>query len=918
MAADSYTALPRPRTPRMDDKPLPSLPSKSSPTLTNPDMVLPDGLSYGDSSPDGSYRRPPSLGYLRDITNMDAGMRASVESERSNVGSRDMQREKRGLMSRKLMLLRSRSGETGDLPVVPRSVPHLEEDGEARKTDGTMLVVPGFEDSIDGAEDAGEGKRMSIGSSFDMEDYNAIPAFLAKYKDSHPTDDENTDSESIAAHPRATNGLDAHRQAQKDEQVSAMLSKRAEEILANAKKRLNLMEGNLRGARDLVAPLTAANLKRATSLGSSPANGYSARRFEAEQNRPGSPARQHRTLHAQASSPTMGRDFHLGHMRVHSENEVPERPRTAMESASGFTKGSRYPVRPNGRTANRALRGSQSFDSLSSVSTPRRPTRVPVTPDLNLGPLPEDEDAVSPISSRDDSGYSLTYSDDPTRSISATDDLREQMTSLKGRISNLRDRAKKDSMRRQSMNSLRDVSPLNNAQHEAPGMYYFDQSSAQHAALNSPTAVDDTAGHYRATNLPTPPQENHYPFTGSRNAFAERTPGSQSFSRPTSRGPRNAGLGILTKDVKPMHKRTKSGTAIVSPAEHRYSHHQEQNGHRDMPGSFDFHDNDVTPDADQGAEIDPYDDVILPPPSPDEGAAYGEGPELELDNESIYEDADDLPTSVVAHEDREDAFDYEHFFLHSAMATYQRSSSPAASDISNTSAETARAPAHQVADEKELSDDEELADDTEIWHSPESDDYPPAMPETPEALRQIERKIQHSRTLSADSVSTVASFATATEGFRSGRASALDWPIPPSVENSRPSTAVRKVTKEGDATSDRADSGVEVPRRPASSGSQGPRSALSPTMGFSFPINGAMSPPLTPMTRVPDPTAVAVNALLDPSGRVLGLKDKAMMFGLTEGLRRAVSALQGGDEGVEKMVELRRRLEEARRLLEGI
>jgi hypothetical protein len=72
----------------------------------------------------------------------------------------------------------------------------------------------------------------------------------------------------------------------------------------------------------------------------------------------------------------------------------------------------------------------------------------------------------------------------------------------------------------------------------------------------------------------------------------------------------------------------------------------------------------------------------------------------------------------VPHEEREDAFDYEHFILHSALGNYSRQLRRASS-ASRESAETTR-PAH--------------------------------------------RPVQHSRTNSNMSDSTVATFATATEG----------------------------------------------------------------------------------------------------------------------------------------------------------
>ena len=60
-----------------------------------------------------------------------------------------------------------------------------------------------------------------------------------------------------------------------------------------------------------------------------------------------------------------------------------------------------------------------------------------------------------------------------------------------------------------------------------------------------------------------------------------------------------------------------------------------------------------------------------------------------------------------------------------------------------------------------------------------------------------------------------------------------------------------------------------------------------------------------------------VNALLDPAGRQLGLKDKALLFGLVENLRRVCESLQSTDEAQYEGRVLRRRLDDAKRALGG-
>ncbi|KAL1586961.1 hypothetical protein WHR41_04055 [Cladosporium halotolerans] len=857
-----------PQTPQALDKPLPSLPS---PTLTNPDMVLPHaGSVHAPDSPE-SLGGPPSISYLRDITNQDAGERASMDREWQL--QQPAKKEKRSLMGRKMMLLRNRPGSAKKDDAQSRH------DSPARQEfyddNPPIASSPTIHDGDRLAPQISNDKRSSIGaSSFNSEEYEAaLPAFLSRYQSREETEDELTDTEKPPAVRMGyscsiAGGADAQRKAQEEEEHnSAMLSQRAEQILANAKKRLNLMEGNLRGARDLVAPLTAANLKRATSLGSSHTSpAYGTKRFLMDgytNTRPG------RVLHMQASTPSLGADYHQGHARTHSDNALPERPHTALARGDAFGRKGRIPVRPSNSTWT-DLRGSRSFDSLKSsdVQPPRESPAAMGTPDPDLEPLPEESASQVAPSVRDNResvytesayGYGLGI----TRSPSTTDNLREQMSSLKGRISSLRDRAKEDSIRRQSYNSLKDASPLNNADFQAPDMWYSDSSSpagqspfdAQNQYQRSPSKPEGGDRTWGALPLKT----------GSRNAFAEMAAVQRSDS-PSLR-----------------QRRIQYGEANAGHSNPPGQGHG-RTGSRDMPGSFDTSDNEVLSDAGGGAQTSTSDAPTLS--TPENPSEYFP----DNDDESVYEDAEpDLPTSVVPHEEREDAFDYEHFFLHSAMARYQQSSSPDHSDTDSVSStSTAKGPTTTTRD-------------LDPAHYDGADP-----PDTPEALREIERKLAHSRSQSVDSVSTLASFATATE--QQGRAS----PTPSAL-------ALAQVSKSHSRRSSRALS------RPSSTDPQRSRrppsdpSRISSSLRRSQGIPTPLLSPLLSSTPVADPTTVAVNALLNPQGRCLGLKDKALVFGVVESLRRVCEKLQEGEdeEGVE-VGEARARLEGVRRALEGV
>ena len=214
---------------------------------------------------------------------------------------------------------------------------------------------------------------------------------------------------------------------------------------------------------------------------------------------------------------------------------------------------------------------------------------------------------------------------------------------------------------------------------------------------------------------------------------------------------------------------------------------------------------------------------------------------------SIYEEPMDEPRLSQRHEDREDAFDYQNFFLHSSMGRFERRLSSGSTD----SGATTKGPV-KVSEQV------------------------PATPETPETLREIERNLDaQERKMSTDSLSTAASFATANEEAGSGRISRLQSPT-------------QRVHSDG------ADSGVGM---------------LKSRTLRKFPAE--------PRSPTGSGTSAAVAALIDPKGRPLGLKDKALVYMLAESLNKVCLKLQAGEETEYDNRLLRRRLDAARKALDG-
>ncbi|KAI5250587.1 hypothetical protein E4T42_04962 [Aureobasidium subglaciale] len=261
---------------------------------------------------------------------------------------------------------------------------------------------------------------------------------------------------------------------------------------------------------------------------------------------------------------------------------------------------------------------------------------------------------------------------------------------------------------------------------------------------------------------------------------------------------------------------------------------------------------------------------------------------------SVYEDAPESSPLVSGprHEDRHDAFDYSRFFLHSATGTFEpntptrhtRSTSLSSSD----SCLTARAyPVNSTLPTTGAEQDDE-------------DLQAPPTPETPEALRHIEdvkmpSRIQHRRGLSAESLATIATFETAEEGHQ---ISIAQW-----------------LSRSTSASSIHNPSDLSKPPSRTHPSTQGglPSPAMPPTYTPASAQQGQQYISISPSA-----TTIAVSALLDPAkGQGLGSKDEALVYTLVEGLRDVVGELQLGAGGEERRRWLRRRLDEARRVLEG-
>ena len=256
------------------------------------------------------------------------------------------------------------------------------------------------------------------------------------------------------------------------------------------------------------------------------------------------------------------------------------------------------------------------------------------------------------------------------------------------------------------------------------------------------------------------------------------------------------------------------------------------------------------------------------------------------------------------HEDRPDAFDYENFYLHSSMGHYGRSDvSRTSSHSSMYSVETTKPTNNLVAEPSEIDDNDHGSLSNEDSTS---------------------RYSGHLRQNSGESVSTVATFATATEGRASDEEPEEDW------VNRRPMAGSWQPEYHSKHKSDR-------------NGGQATTEGLQQAFGIRVdtavnkPSNTTKSPSFSPNTptQLPYANTVSLHSSLDllsalsgssgteagGPGKTIQLndRDKELVERLIQSLSKVCIKLHNGtvDGGRYESRLWRRRIDAARRVLDG-
>ena len=484
-----------------------------------------------------------------------------------------------------------------------------------------------------------------------------------------------------------------------------------------------------------------------------------------------------------------------GHSRVLSETSVPSssvrlsrtpeiRSASALDYSPGHSIGpvlqdgsstahahGLSPASISSRSFNTPLKALQEEDaSPSSSSTNKTSPEISMPRGLgittNPGFTPDNIGLGDGDPLVNENGLSRSLSQTSTRSAR---DLRDQMIGLKSKVIDLKAKAHADSLRRRSLQNVRAPSPYG----QAAEQWYA--GAAEYKAGESPLSTN--------AGLGWSPQHQKQ---------------DSGFGTPTS--PKDsATLGVEG-----------NGTSVTTPGATRTDVNT-PNLHQDLDKTQPGRDGEDSPgqpshyeDAFEESSSDPEDGVAA---SEEEQIYLNEAleeslQEAEPEFSSMTEDAVDLNGEPERHEDRVDAFDYENMFLHSALGNYSQtafhrrnsSSNSEDSETSNLSVETARAAAPEDSAEEETdaqgslsgrrlqSDNQEQVQEGRYETLSNGDLPTPTAPRAPWV---------HSRSNSMDSVSSTATFATATEGGGESESGSdtipkeiLNWGNQPSILNS--------------------------------------------------------------------------------------------------------------------------------------
>ena len=590
----------------------------------------------------------------------------------------------------------------------------------------------------------------------------------------------------------------ASRRQSREEEELAALNARAEKILENARKRLTNMDANLKVARNsIIMPQRSPNLGGEHQ----PVGGLYRSISAAGATKLGKDRQRMLPIRTSAS---------FQHLRGNSETGVASTnkrfSRLEERSASALDYGSptRYSLFPDTtpakvqpspvstRSFNSPLRPlEEEKDSPSTAETTPESAKLPPMRGLGIhSSAAKSRENLTLVMDQQTPTPTHLVRSTSSGSTRSTKELKDQMTDLRSRIADLKTKAQAENMRRRSSQGLRSTSPFTNA---TPEQWYTGSPAYEEAG--SPVNARAGVG-FRDSVSPTAPlpdskarqydgQAGPGPITPSNARFLDvdrMTPDTEAKLLSSARTDRNtptlARKRALGQDDMGNGEVDDDRSSIIHPSRSRHERDEDE----DEEGDDDAEDNIA-----ENEEEQIYLNEVL-----EESLREAEvEPEVPAIPGSFLDSPNGLPThgppEAERHEDRMDAFDYENMFLHSAMGTYTgksiNGSDSGSEDDSDDdgSVETSRAGARTPVDETDDQEEPEIEPSTDeemenviaegkspgfSIHGTPRTEFDQAQLRSPPRLElpQPPKQWAHSRSKSDESVSTSATFETATEG----------------------------------------------------------------------------------------------------------------------------------------------------------
>jgi hypothetical protein len=480
------------------------------------------------------------------------------------------------------------------------------------------------------------------------------------------------------------------------------------------------MEGNLSRARSslhITPSSSMSSIHSSSPLSRSTPSPPAAAHIVPQMGNPPARHRQTNTSNLGPNSP--------GHYRVSSENSIAPTTKTTVHIPRSVSTAVKLTPSPKFESegifgSNNSKGSPQKFPSPLTHNSNSPNTTFEAVNDDDTSPSFENHFGHERASTAEP--YAQPDSDHRglTRSASSMQmrDLTDKMTDLKSKISILRDRAREDNMKRRSVQSLRTPSPFTAAE-----QWYTGAADYKSGGLSADAGISQNPWNLAPTRTETfdihVPETIHSPI--KETSKYEESEAISIYEDVAEEQVPNEGV----KNVEEPREYSANNIELVD--EHEIEEYSEEIAGEEINGG----------EAIGGEDEDEYEDEIV---DHDELDSQSEGAE------SLYHDTFQAP---ISHEDREDAFDYEHFFLHSAMGTISQQ-------------------AHR-RDSIDGYDSEDSVETTRGLEAPT-----PSLDDE----KYLIRPQRHSRNQSTDTVSTMATFATATEGFNTAEDIASDDEVP--------------------------------------------------------------------------------------------------------------------------------------------